>query len=239
MREARAGRISPESVAKVKELWEKMNRPQVVEFHYDQLTQHNLIMANLDRVKLHGDAATDAIAINSTMRGWKTMAREMSIRTFCSPDSVIRKHLHDAHRVLELIGAPLVTFMAYEDMQLKTLSKINQRQKERLDRRTGSAGRDASTSSNAIATAALHRRNASEGSYQQQQHDYSDYPITALQMDKISLSPSPTPLSRTKVRKATGAEGAIMSLPTNFERSRDGYAANLGAVKKGKTFKEI
>lgn len=203
-----------------------MNRPPVSEFLYDSITQHNLVMANLDRVKLHGDAAKDAIAINSTMRGWKTLAREMAIRTFCSPDSVIRKHLHDAHRVLELLGAPLVTFLAYEDMQLKTLSTISHYQKEHIQRRragsysqTHTHSRNTSTSSQS--TTQNHRRNFSEGS--QKHYDYSDYPITSLQMDKIRLSPSPAPFQQGKIRKTTGAEGAIMSLPTNFERARDRY----------------
>lgn len=49
------------------------------------------------------------------------MAREMSVRTFCMPDSVIRKHLHDCYRVLELLGAPVVTFLAFQEVQVRAL----------------------------------------------------------------------------------------------------------------------
>lgn len=50
------------------------------------------------------------------------MAREMNVRTFCSPDSTIKKQMHDLYRVLEMLGAPGVTFVAFQQMQLHALN---------------------------------------------------------------------------------------------------------------------
>lgn len=135
IREKQAGRMSTESIKKVKTYWTSKNRPQVVEFQYDQMTQRDLVLDNLTSFKFHGEAAENPLVLNATMYSWKTMAKEMSIRTFCAPDSVIRKHMHDAHKLLEMLGAPLVTFLAFQELQLRTLAKINEKIKAREERR--------------------------------------------------------------------------------------------------------
>jgi hypothetical protein len=126
MRELTTGRISPESIAKVFSYWSSKNRPQVIEFQYDQATQRDLILYNLTTLKFHGESAESPLVLNATMYSWKTMAKEMSVRTFCAPDSQMRKHMHDAHKILEMLGAPLVTFLAFQELQLKTLAKITE-----------------------------------------------------------------------------------------------------------------
>ena len=63
------------------------------------------------------------------------MAKEMSVRTFCAPDSQVRKHMHDAHKILEMLGAPLVTFLAFQELQLKTLAKFNEAAKQMEEKR--------------------------------------------------------------------------------------------------------
>ena len=135
MCEYKAGRMSAESVARVRAQWTNKNRPQVIEFQYDQATQRDLILYNLSTFRFHGECAESPLVLNATMYGWRTMAKEMSVRTFCAPDSVIRKHMHDAHKILEMLGAPLVTFLAFQDLQLKTLAKINEEQKKKVERR--------------------------------------------------------------------------------------------------------
>jgi hypothetical protein len=124
MREFTVGRISAESVTKVSSYWSSKNRPQVIEFQYDQATQRDLILYNLMTLKFHGESAGSPLVLNATMYSWKTMAKEMNVRTFCAPDSQVRKHMHDAHKILEMLGAPLVTFLAFQELQLKTLAKI-------------------------------------------------------------------------------------------------------------------
>ncbi|EER38507.1 conserved hypothetical protein [Histoplasma capsulatum H143] len=126
------GRISVESVTKVTNFWASKNRPQVVQFQFDQLTQRDLVIYNLRTFKFHGECAQNVVALNATLRNWKAIAKEMSVRTFCTPDSVIRKHMHDTHKILEMLGAPIVTFLAFQELQVNTLSLMKQEQEKRM-----------------------------------------------------------------------------------------------------------
>jgi hypothetical protein len=130
----KAGRMSAESVAKIVAQWTHKARPQVVEFHFDQATQRDLILYNIDTFKFYGEAQTNRLVLNATMYSWKVMAKEMSVRTFCTPDSVLRKHLHDAHKVLEMLGAGLHVFLALQELQVEALKDIAEKGKERLAR---------------------------------------------------------------------------------------------------------
>ena len=140
LRELAASRISAESVAKISSYWSSKNRPVVAEFHFDQATQRDLILYNLTTLKFHGECAESPLVLNATMYSWKTMAKEMAVRTFSAPDSQVRKHMHDAHKILEMMGAPLVTFLAMQELQLKTLAKLSEgsrkmQEKKREERR--------------------------------------------------------------------------------------------------------
>ncbi|PGH34258.1 hypothetical protein GX50_02935 [[Emmonsia] crescens] len=126
------GRISLDSVTKVTNFWTSKNRPQVVQFQFDQLTQRDLVIYNLRTFKFHGECAQNVVALNATLRNWKAIAKEMSVRTFCTPDSVIRKHMHDTHKILEMLGAPLVTFLAFQELQVNTLSLMKQEQEKKM-----------------------------------------------------------------------------------------------------------
>lgn len=128
------GRMSVESVAKVTSFWASKNRPQVLEFQFDQATQRDLILYNIKSFRFFGEAATNVIVLNGTLYNWKAVAKEMSIRTFCTPDSVIRKHMHDTHKILEMLGAPLVTFLAFQELQVKTLATIKEEQRKKFQR---------------------------------------------------------------------------------------------------------
>jgi hypothetical protein len=134
MEEWMAGRLSDESIAKTKRAWKDKNRPQVVEFMFDQGTQRDLIQSNLASIHFHGECGQSPLVLNATLYNWKSLASEMAVRTFCSADSAIRKQMHDAHKIIEMLGAAPNTFLALQDLQLKTLSKINQKQRERIDR---------------------------------------------------------------------------------------------------------
>ncbi|KAI9790891.1 MAG: hypothetical protein M1816_004652 [Peltula sp. TS41687] len=128
------GRMSTESLVKVTDGWKTKGRPQVIEFQFDQGTQRDLILYNLKSFRFHGENAKNLTVINRMMYNWKTLAKEMSIRTFCSPDSVIRRHLHDAYPILELLGAPFASFLLFQDIQLRTLNLIRDEQQRRDDR---------------------------------------------------------------------------------------------------------
>lgn len=125
------GRMSYESVAKITNFWTQKNRPQVIDFMFDQLTQRDLILYNLKTFRFYGPNAENAMSMNAMMNSWKTLAKEMSVRTFCTGDSTIRKQIQDIYKILELLGAPMVTFMAFQQIQLKTLKTMREKQKRR------------------------------------------------------------------------------------------------------------
>ena len=135
LHEHHAGRLSAESVLRTRKDWANKNRPQVVQFQYDIGTQRDLVAANIGTVNFHGESGESALVLNATLYSWKVMAKEMSVRTFCAPDSVVRKHLHDAHKILEMLGAPLVTFLAFQELQLKALGKITDKVRQKGETR--------------------------------------------------------------------------------------------------------
>lgn len=125
------GRVSVESLAKVTQWWASKNRPQVIEFMFDQATQRDIVLYNLKTFRFYGPNADNIFSMNTMMQSWKTLAKEMSIRTFCTPDAVIKKHMHDTYKILEMLGAPLVTFLAFQNIQIKALALMGREQKKR------------------------------------------------------------------------------------------------------------
>ncbi|WEW57385.1 hypothetical protein PRK78_002852 [Emydomyces testavorans] len=132
MDQYRNGRMTAESVTKIINFWTSKNRPQVVQFQFDQATQRDLILYNIKHFAFYGDCARNAVLLNATMLNWKIIAKEMNVRTFCYPDSVIRKHMHDTHKILEMLGAPCVTFLAFQELQVNALSLMKQEQEKKL-----------------------------------------------------------------------------------------------------------
>lgn len=125
------GRIAPATLAKVAQGWISKGRPQIIEFRYDQQTQRDLVLYNIKAFRFHGPDADDPIVLNSMMHAWKHLGKDMSIRTFCTPDSLVRKHLCDINKVLEMLGAPEVMVQAYQEVESATRTLLNQRNKER------------------------------------------------------------------------------------------------------------
>ncbi|KAI4238254.1 MAG: hypothetical protein L6R40_005794 [Gallowayella cf. fulva] len=125
------GRMSYESIKKVTDLWAQKNRPQVIEFMFDQLTQRDLILYNLKTFRFYGPNAENLVSMHGMMQAWKTLAREMSIRTFCTGDSMIRKQIQDIYKILEMLGAPMVTFMAFQQIQINILKTMREKQRLR------------------------------------------------------------------------------------------------------------
>ncbi|KAE8354178.1 hypothetical protein BDV28DRAFT_156408 [Aspergillus coremiiformis] len=122
VQQCQEGRLPGESVKKIKEFWGSKNRPQVVEFQFDQATQQRLITENKKSLRFYGESSTNPVLLNSNLHNWKAIVKEMSIRTFCAPDSVIRKHLHEVYKLLDMLGAPLVTLAIFQKLHMRTLS---------------------------------------------------------------------------------------------------------------------
>lgn len=133
MEQYHGGRMSPESVTKVINFWKSKNRPQVVQFQFDQATQRDLILYNIKSFEFYGECAKNPVLLHATLYNWKIIAKEMSVRTFCYPDSMIRKHMHDAHKILEMLGAPCITFLAFQEVQVHALSVMKREQEKRME----------------------------------------------------------------------------------------------------------
>lgn len=135
LQQRKYGRMSVDSLVKITEFWRTKGRPQVIEFQFDQATQRDLILYNIKTFHFHGENADNAVAVHSMLYSWKTLAKEMAVRTFCTPDSILRKHLHDMYKILEMLGAPLTTFLAYQDLQLRALNIMKEEQQIRDEKR--------------------------------------------------------------------------------------------------------
>ena len=125
-------RLAPETLHKVLNSWYSKNRPQVIEFMFDQSTQRDLIQQNITTFCFYGPHAASLVAMTSMMQAWKALARDMAVRTFCSPDSAISKLLDDAYKILEMLGAPVVTINAFQEISKQAKGIIRQ-ERRRLE----------------------------------------------------------------------------------------------------------
>ncbi|KAJ5713518.1 uncharacterized protein N7483_010699 [Penicillium malachiteum] len=103
------GHVSQHSINKVTNQWNSKNRPHVNQFCFDQGTQRELIMENRRTIIFTGGFVNKAVMFDSNMRNWKAIAMEMRSRTFCLPDTAIRKILYEIHEILEMLEASLST----------------------------------------------------------------------------------------------------------------------------------
>ena len=140
MEQYKRGRMSADSVSKTNSAWRAKNRPQVREFQYDQLTQRELVLANIKTFEFHGDAARSSVSLNGILHCWKNLAKEMNVRTFCVADTQIKKNLIDARRVLEMFGAPMITFLAFQEIRNLAHRCIREYQKKKAERKSRGEG---------------------------------------------------------------------------------------------------
>ncbi|KGO75498.1 hypothetical protein PITC_082050 [Penicillium italicum] len=103
MKEYYDGHLSTSSLLKVKRRWENKHMPGVPEFRFDQTTQCRLIRANRQHIKF--GSTSNGLGPDTILRNWKKICKNMSIRTFVAPDSVIKKHIHDILGLLEILKA--------------------------------------------------------------------------------------------------------------------------------------
>ena len=126
LKEYYSGRVSQQSIEKVYEFWTSKNRPLVTEFQFDQATQRDLIVANRRSLRFAGESSTNPIMLESNLSNWRVIAQEMNVRTFCLPDSAIRKHLHDTRNILDMLDASIITLQQFRNVS-------NQAQEEMMD----------------------------------------------------------------------------------------------------------
>lgn len=103
MKEYYEGHLTISSLNKIKRRWEKKHMPGVPQFRFDQTTQYRLISANRDH--LNFGQTSNGLKPNTVLSNWKKICKNMSIRTFVAPDSVIKKQIHDILDLLEILKA--------------------------------------------------------------------------------------------------------------------------------------
>jgi len=196
------GRLSRDSILRAKRQWQARNRPQVIEFYYDQATQYDITIANLKTVRLYSDYAQDAVMLTSVLHQWKILIRELAVKTLCMPDSIVRRWLHDGRRVLELLGASQITLSHLDRLSSLCLAVIGSAEKERAKTR-----HRAGTTN----TQGSHRRSASDGST----HTLSLHEQALLRGQETPPPPLPTPTSTSSAsRKVTPQERRIAQART-------------------------
>ena len=133
MDQKEAGRMSLNSIQKVTQRWVERGRPQVIEFQFDLITQRELVFMNMKTFRFYGPHAENMVSLVTMLNSWKATAKEMSVRTFCTPDSVIKKQLHGTYKILELLGAALVSSVALSQIHRDVLQMMERRQAERRE----------------------------------------------------------------------------------------------------------
>ncbi|KAI1269682.1 hypothetical protein F5Y18DRAFT_107029 [Xylariaceae sp. FL1019] len=101
-----AGRLDYGKVKRISDAWASKARPKVVEFRWDLETQLELLLMHIDEFRFYGPLQIDGvIAVRARIQAMKVNARSMALHTFCSPDSVIARHVIDAQTFMTLINA--------------------------------------------------------------------------------------------------------------------------------------
>ncbi|KAJ8610955.1 hypothetical protein MRB53_038259 [Persea americana] len=122
-REYLAGRLNATCVQLIDHAWRQNARPSVTDFRYDIATQQALAVQSMNTLQF-GGAYQLGSKMRSSIAAWEVLATELSIRTFCMPDIVIKRHLQDAEQVLELLDAPADSMRAFQEMKGRTLSDL-------------------------------------------------------------------------------------------------------------------
>lgn len=194
-------RLSRDSVLKTNHQWSERNRPQVIEFYYDQSTQYELLIANLRSIQLYSDYSQDAIMLNSVLHQWKILIRELSVKTLCMPDSIVRRWLHDARRVLELLGAEQDVLMNMDKLTSLCMAVIGSAEKERARKRyEESEGMGEIHIRHEVPPG--HRRSVSDGS----QRTLHKHELALLRGTEPPPLPTPSSTASSSSRKPTPQE---------------------------------
>ncbi|KAI9717221.1 MAG: hypothetical protein M1828_007415 [Chrysothrix sp. TS-e1954] len=125
LKEYRKGNLSVESVQKVVKYWRGLGRAQVTEFRYDLSTQRELVALNVETIDFAGVNALNPYKIPVALNTWKGLAREISIRTYCQGDSAVKKQMHDAQLVLDLMDPDAGAWNSLKQIRDRVLEEIS------------------------------------------------------------------------------------------------------------------
>lgn len=133
--EFKLSRLTHTSIKEISTKWSAKGRPQVLGFRYDLGTQRDLVGLNISTLHFSGINAFSSVRLLGVLAGWKVLAREVGVRTFCQPDSAVKKHLFDAEKVLEIVGASEDSMMAFQELRGRVVSEIWKEERRERERR--------------------------------------------------------------------------------------------------------
>lgn len=116
--------LGNDSVKRFVDFWQSKNRPPVPEFQFDLKTQRDIILHNIRNFEFPSRYGLDPVLLKSTMDAWGTIISQLNVRTYCWPDSAIRKLLHDAEPVLEMLGSAHEILAAFLQMKQIIITMI-------------------------------------------------------------------------------------------------------------------
>ncbi|KAL7928706.1 hypothetical protein V8C35DRAFT_226250 [Trichoderma chlorosporum] len=99
------GHLSADNLKRVSDEWHQKGYHKVIGFRYDLETQLELVSLHINDFSFYGRRQGNITEIAVLLREMKMNARNMSVRTFCQPDSTIAKHLVDSQSLFNLINA--------------------------------------------------------------------------------------------------------------------------------------
>ncbi|KAK2071484.1 hypothetical protein P8C59_005906 [Phyllachora maydis] len=114
-REFNAGRVDAGVLGKTAKKWEGLGRPKVLGFRYDLATQLKVVRQHADAFVFHGRPASTA-AVCGQLDMMATDAKQMRLRTFCNPDTVLAKQLLDAAGLCRTVDASAELLEKMEEM---------------------------------------------------------------------------------------------------------------------------
>ncbi|RCI11915.1 hypothetical protein L249_4196 [Ophiocordyceps polyrhachis-furcata BCC 54312] len=128
------GHLVAGNLKQVSDFWASRGRPKVVGFRYDLETQLQLICLHAHDFDFHGRPQRNLAEIGGLLGVMKTHARQMRVRTFCQPDSVIAKQLADAQALFDLINVNSTQQLALSEAA-NFFEVIVEREREERERR--------------------------------------------------------------------------------------------------------
>ena len=117
--------INIPNLEKLKKSWAHKGYPTVNEFRFDIKTQHTLVYTNKSNCWFPGyrnSADTQVV-----LADWKSLSRQMSIRTYCNPDGAMKMHSWWAKNILRLLGASRGHMSLYLEADQELRDRFNVR----------------------------------------------------------------------------------------------------------------
>ncbi|EED13032.1 conserved hypothetical protein [Talaromyces stipitatus ATCC 10500] len=124
--------VGNDSIKRFVNSWKSRNRPVVPEFQFDMKTQRDIIVHNLRTFEFPGRYGLDPVLLRGTLDAWGSVISQLNVRSYCWPDSAIRKLFHDVEPILEMLGASrevLATFLQIKQVVVAIVQQAKYKRK--------------------------------------------------------------------------------------------------------------